>query len=150
MCGGSNPIRILWGVNSAEIRKQLRRGEHSRHDTRHIHDLARAIAHERLHLKARAPRPGVSPDLLWDPEGAGYKVVSRTVTNHGEATTFEASVATNADFLLAVFLQKPTYRLIEIVRLPWPTVLWLGNVSGDRVRLRWSRTSPAFEVAERL
>jgi len=88
--------------------------------------------------------------LLWDPEGAGYKVVSRTVTDLGEATAFEASVATNADFLLAVFLQKPTYRLIEIVRLPWPTVLWLGTVSGERVRLRWSRTSPAFEVAERL
>jgi len=137
-------------VNSIEIRKQLRRGEHAGHDTRRIHDLARALAHERLHLRVRPARRGASPDLLWDADGASYKVVSRTVGEAGAATTFDIAVTTDADYVLAVFLSKSRFALVEMVRIPWPMVLWLGKVGPDRVRLRWSRTSPAYEAAERL
>jgi hypothetical protein len=92
----------------------------------------------------------VSPDLLWDPDGAGYKVVSRTVSSRAQATSFDFAASTDADYLLAVFLSRSTFALVEMVRLPWPTVLWLGKVTDDRVLLRWSRTSPVFEAAERL
>ncbi len=150
ICDTRSEVRMLDTVNSAEIRKRLRRGEHAHHDTRHIHDLARALAQERLHLKARPPRRSASPDLLWDPQGLAYKVVSRSVAKRGEPTTFDVAASTDADYLLAVFLSRSTFALLEMVRVPWPTVLWLGRATEDRVRLRWSRTSPVFEAAERL
>jgi hypothetical protein len=120
-------------VNSADIRKNLRRSDHTRHDTRHIHDLARALAHERLHLNTRPPRRGASSDLLWDPDGSGYKVIARTVVSHGESTTFDVAVSTDADYVLAVFLSRSTFTLLEMVRIPWPTVLWLGTAGHTRV-----------------
>ena len=137
-------------MRSTEIRTLLRGGEHPRHDTRHIHELARAIAREQLHLATRPARPDASRDLLWDRAGNAYKVTARTVESSRPATTLEVAVNSDADHLLAVFLERESYRLVEMVRIPWPTVLWLGSVSGGRVRLRWSPTSSAYGVAERL
>ena len=144
MSSYSRPMR------SSEIRSRLRTGEHAAHDTRHIHALARAIAKERLHLSERPRRRDASTDLLWDREGASYKVASRSVTSPGDATSFDVQMSADADFLLGVLLERTSYRLVDIVRIPWPTVLWLGSVRDDRVRLRWSASSAAFQVAERL
>jgi hypothetical protein len=138
-------------MRSGEIRSRLRSGDHPRRDTHHIHLLARALAKERLHLDSRARRPGADPDLLWDGDGHSYKVVSRTTPSLEATTVFEVpSDVAGADYLLGVFLRRGTYDLIEIVRIPWTMVLWLGRAHGRRLRLTWSADGPLRGVAEWL
>ncbi len=60
------------------------------------------------------------------------------------------SAATDADYLLAVFLEKRTFRLLGMVRLPWSMVEWLGTAHGPRWRLRWTPNAPMRGVAEIL
>ena len=137
-------------MRSTEIRTLLRRGPHPGRDTRRIHQLGRALARERLHLHERPARPRSGPDLLWDDAGQAYKVVTRTRAGDQAAITLDTRLSTDADHLVAVFLERDSFRLIEMVRIPWPMVMWLGRVERDRVRLRWAEHSPASNVAERL
>lgn len=137
-------------MRSTEIRSLLRKGASPERDTRRIHELARSLARERLHLVTRAARPGAAVDLLWSRSGKGYKVASRTVTSPDQPTVLEVAAATGADFLLAVFLEKETFRLIGMARLPWSMVEWLGKPHGKRLRLTWTEASPARGIAEIL
>ncbi len=137
-------------MGSKEIRSRLRSGATPERDTRHIHELARALARERLHLGSRPARPSSDGDLLWSRKGESYKISSRTVAGLDAPTTIEVSAASDADFLLAVFLEKGSYRLLGIARVRWPMVEWLGRAHGNRWRLAWSADSPARGVAEIL
>lgn len=137
-------------MSSKEIHSLLRRGHTPERDTRRIHELARALARERLHLGGRARRPASDPDLLWSRDGVGYKVVTRTVSSLEDATTFEVAASSDADYLLGVFLEKGSFRLLGIVQIAWPMVEWLGKAHGARWRLRWASESPIRGVAELL
>lgn len=137
-------------MRSTEIRSLLRHGGSPQRDTHHIHELARAVARERLHLGHRAARPARDSDLLWSRDGIGYKVATRTVGSMDDATTFEVSASSDADYLLGVFLQKDSFRLVGMVRVPWSMVEWLGKAHGSRWRLRWGAESPIRGVAEIL
>jgi hypothetical protein len=66
------------------------------------------------------------------------------------ATTFDVVGGSDADYLLGVLLEKETFKLLEIVRLPWPMVEWIGRPHGNRWRLLWSAGSAAEGIAERL
>ncbi len=135
-------------MSSREIHSRLRKGRAPEQDTHRIHELARALARERLHLAAR--RPAQDPDLLWSRDGIGYKVVTRTVTSLEDATTFEVAASSDADYLLGVFLEKGSFRLLGIIQIAWPMVEWLGKAHGARWRLRWASESPIRGVAELL
>lgn len=135
-------------MGSKEIRRRLRSGATPQRDTRHIHELARALARERLHLGSRPPRPGPAGDLLWSQRGESYKIACRTVREFDEPTTIEVSASTDADFLLAVFLEKETFRLVGIVRIRWSMVEWLGRAHGGRWRLPWAADSAVRGIAE--
>ena len=137
-------------MRSTEIRRLLRRGETPERDTRRIHDLARALARERLHLAGRPVRPARDGDLLWARDGKGYKIASRTVESLDDATTFEVSAASDADYLVAVFLEKVSFRLLGMARMQWSMVEWLGKAHGTRWRLRWTTESPIRGVSEML
>jgi len=112
--------------------------------------LARALARERLHLVERPKRRVEDDDLLWSGDGVGYKVTARSVRLASTATTFEVAAVSDADYLLGVFLEKETFRLIGMIRMPWSMVEWLGRPHGMRRRLRWSEGSPVEGIAERL
>ncbi len=137
-------------MGSKEIRSRLRSGSTPERDTRHIHELARALARERLHLGSRPARPSNDGDLLWSRKGESYKIASRTLGALDERTIIEVAAATDADFLLAVFLEKESFRLLGIARIRWTMVEWLGRAHGRRWRLAWSPDSPARGVAEIL
>ena len=137
-------------MGSKEILRLLRRGHAPERDTRRIHELARALARERFHLAARPARRAKDPDLLWSPDGSGYKIASRTVVSLDDTTTFEVAASSDADFLLGVFLEKGTFRLLGMVRIPWSMVEWLGKAHGSRWRLRWGSDSPVRGNAEML
>jgi hypothetical protein len=137
-------------MRSSEIRSLLRRGGTPDRDTRHIHELARALARERLHLSQRPARPVRDHGLLWSTDGSGYKVASRSVSSMAGPTTFEVPLASDANYLLGVFLEKESFRLLGMVRVPWTMVEWLGKPHGRRWRLRWSDGSPLEGIAERL
>lgn len=137
-------------MGSKEIRGALRRASTPARDTRHIHELARALARERLHLSARASRRARDGDLLWSTDGKAYKVVARTARSMDDATTFEVAAASDADFLLCVFLEHRSFLLLGIVRVPWSMVEWLGTAHGRRWRLSWSSGSGVRGVAELL
>lgn len=137
-------------MRSTEIRSALRKGPSPGRDTRGIHELARSLARERLHLAVRPARPGAAADVLWSRNGKGYKVTARSVSTPDEATVLEVAVSTGADYLLAVFLEKGSFRLLGMARLPWSTVEWLGKPHGRRLRLAWAESSPARGMAEIL
>ena len=109
-------------MRSNEIRSLLRRGKSPERDTRRIHDLARALARERLHLVGRPVRPARDGDLLWARDRMGYKIASRTVASLDDTTTFEVSASSDADYLIAVFLEKGSFRLLGMARIPWSMV----------------------------
>jgi len=137
-------------MSSKEILSLLRHGHAPERDTHRIHELARALARERMHLGGRAARPARDRDLLWSRDGIGYKVTTRKVTSIDYATTFEVAASSDADYLLGVFLEKGSFRLIGMVRVPWSMVEWLGKAHGARWRLRWASGSPIRGVAEIL
>jgi hypothetical protein len=137
-------------MSSKEILSLLRHGRAPERDTHRIHELARALARERLHLGGRALRPTQDRDLLWSRDGAGYKVATRTVTSIDDSTIFEVAASSDADYLLGVFLEKGSFRLIGMVKIPWSMVEWLGKAHGVRWRLRWGAESPIRGVAEML
>jgi hypothetical protein len=137
-------------MRSTEIRSLLRHGPAPGRDTHRIHELARALARERLHLTVRASRPAQDPDLLWSRNGKGYKVASRTVTSLDDTTTFEVSTSSDAEYMLGVFLAKDTFRLLGMVRVRWTVVEWLGKAHGSRWRLLWTKDSPIRGNAELL
>ena len=137
-------------MRSSEIRSRLRAGDHASHDTRHIHELARALARERLHLSAKPPRPVSSGDFLWDRSGESHKVVSRTLQHAAQSTTLSIDIRSEPDHVVGVFLERGSYQLLEMIRIAWPTVLWIGTVRDNRIDLAWSPSSPAAAVAERL
>lgn len=137
-------------MRSEEIRRELRSGPRPERDTRRIHRLGRALARERLHLSSRPRRAASDADLLWSRDGLGYKVAARTVASLDDATTFEPAASGDADYLLAVFLEHGTFRLLGMARLPWSMVEWVGRDHGRRRRLRWSAGSPMRGVAELL
>ena len=83
-------------------------------------------------------------------DGAGYKVIARSVAALESATSIEVSSLTDADFILAVFLEKRSFRLLGMVRVTWSMVEWLGRPQGARWRLTWSAQSPVRGVAELL
>ena len=140
----------LESMRSSAIRSRLRKGAVPERDTQRIHELARALARERLHLIERPSRPSGDGDLLWSRDGAGYKVIARSVAALESATSIEVSSLTDADFLLAVFLEKRSFRLLGMVRVTWSMVEWLGRPHGARWRLTWSAQSPVRDVAELL
>ncbi len=137
-------------MRSSEIRSELRRGQTPARDTHRIHELARALARERLHLGTRSLRPTRDHDLLWGRDGSGYKVASRTVTSLEDVTTFEVAVSSDADYLLGVFIEKGSFRLLGMIRVSWSMVEWLGRAHGSRLRLRWTARSPVRGIAEML
>lgn len=137
-------------MRSNEIRSLLRRGKSPERDTRRIHDLARALARERPHLVGRPVRPARDGDLLWARDRMGYKIASRTVASLDDTTTFEVSASSDADYLIAVFLEKGSFRLLGMARIPWSMVEWLGGAHGTRWRLRWTTGSPFRGVSEML
>ena len=137
-------------MGSKEIRRLLRQGSAPQRDTRRIHELARALARERLHLRGRAARPSVDRDLLWSREVSGFKIATRTVGSLDDNTTLEVSISSDADFLLGVFLEKESFRLLGMIRIPWTMVEWLGRTHGNRWRLTWSTASALRGVAEIL
>lgn len=137
-------------MRSVEIRRELRSGSSPERDTRRIHRLARALARENLHLGSRPSRPVSDSDLLWSRRGQAYKVATRTVSSSDESTTFEVAASGDPDYLLAVLLEKGTFRLLAMVRVPWTMVEWLGKPHGPRWRLRWAASSPMRGVAEFL
>jgi hypothetical protein len=139
-------------AHSSDIRARLRRAPGARRDPRQVHALARAHARERLHLDCRPRRSRADRDLLWDQDGHSYKVRARTVGSLREGTVFELGrVPDEFDYLLGVFLERDTLRLLGIIRLPWSAVLWLGHESNGRYRLPWKmRSGPVREMAEFL
>jgi hypothetical protein len=137
-------------MRSAEIRSELKHEQTAARDTHRIHALARALARERLHLGTRPRRRTRDRDLLWGRGGSGYKVASRTVRSIDEATVFEVAAGGDADYLLCVFVEKGSFRLLGMIRIPWSMVEWLGRVHGTRLRLPWSESSAVRGVAEML
>lgn len=137
-------------MRSVEIRRELRGSAASERDTHRIHRLARALAREHLHLVSRPRRAVADSDLLWSRRGRGYKVATRTVASLDDPTTFDVTASGDPDYMLAVFLERATFRLLGMVRVPWSMVEWLGTAHGSRWRLRWSADSPMRGVAEFL
>jgi hypothetical protein len=137
-------------MTSKEIRSRLRRSAAPGRDTRRIHELGRALGRERLHLGTRPVRPTRDRDLLWARDGVSYKVATRTVSSLDDVAVFEVAASTDADYLLAVFVEKGTFALLGMARVPWSMIEWLGGMHGTRWRLRWSPDSPVHGVAELL
>ena len=77
-------------------------------------------------------------------------MAARTVASLDDATTLEVAAASDADYLLGVFLEKGTYRLLGIVRVRWSMVEWLGKPHGTRLRLRWTTGGALKGIAELL
>ncbi len=137
-------------MSSAEVRKALRLRSEPWRDTGRIHELGRAYGREKAHLAARPPRGAARSDLLWGPDGASYKVVTRSLSRTGRSASIEVPVTTETDFLLIVVIDRRTLRLREMARVAWTMVEWIGTRHGSRWRLRWSEDSPLRGVAELL
>ena len=137
-------------MRSAEIRTLLRQLDRPGKNTRAVHELGRALARERLHLDTRPRRPSLTRDLLWARDSTSYKVVTRSIESLDDSSSFEVAVSTEADFLLLVLVQRRTFALLDMARVKWSMVEWLGKPHGTRWRLQWAAEAPLRGVAEVL